>query len=59
MSPVEGSAAAGVLRRDQLDQLLDAIRRRGFRLVGPVVTRRRDLLRRHRVVGGPARRVDR
>jgi sulfhydrogenase subunit beta (sulfur reductase) len=29
-------AAPAVLRRDQLDDLLDAIRRRGFRLVGPV-----------------------
>lgn len=32
-----GSAAPAVLRRDQLDRLLDAIRQRGFRLVGPVV----------------------
>jgi len=32
-----GAAAPGVLRRDDLDRLLDAIRRRGFRLVGPVV----------------------
>jgi len=32
-----GPTATAVLRRDQLDQLLDAIRRRGFRLLGPVV----------------------
>ena len=29
--------APAVLRRDGLDQLFDAIRRRGFRLVGPVL----------------------
>src|ERR1043165_8320215 len=28
-----------VVRRDELDRLLDAIRRRGFRLVGPIVER--------------------
>ena len=32
----DGGTAA-VLGRDDLDRLLDAIRRRGFRLVGPVV----------------------
>lgn len=36
MSPGTGSPTA-VLRRDELDRLLDAIRRRGFRLVGPVL----------------------
>jgi ferredoxin len=35
--PEEGPGPA-VLRRDALDGLLDAIRRRGFRLVGPVVS---------------------
>ena len=37
MSTGTGPATPAVLRRDQLDGLLDAIRRRGFRLVGPVV----------------------
>jgi ferredoxin len=37
VSDVAGSLAPAVLRLDQLDDLLDAIRRRGFRLVGPVV----------------------
>ncbi|WP_246115636.1 4Fe-4S dicluster domain-containing protein [Trebonia kvetii] len=37
MSAVTGPATPAVLRRDQLDGLLDAIRRRGFRLVGPVL----------------------
>jgi sulfhydrogenase subunit beta (sulfur reductase) len=36
MSAVTESSHS-VLRRDQLDLLLDAIRRRGFRLVGPVL----------------------
>jgi ferredoxin len=37
MSDVAWPTAPAVLRRDQLDPLLDAIRRRGFRLVGPVL----------------------
>jgi ferredoxin len=37
MSTGTGPATPAVLRRDQLDGLLDAIRRRGFRLVGPVL----------------------
>ena len=37
MSDVAWPMAPAVLRRDQLDPLLDAIRRRGFRLVGPVL----------------------
>ena len=37
MSTGSGPATPAVLRHDQLDPLLDAIRRRGFRLVGPVL----------------------
>jgi hypothetical protein len=37
MSTGTGPATPAVLRRDQLDPLLDAIRRRGFRLAGPVL----------------------
>src|ERR1700751_3748514 len=35
--PAEADEAPVVFPADALDQLLDAIRRRGFRLVGPVI----------------------
>ena len=56
-SPVIAQPLPGpvVIPSSALDQLLDAIRRRGFRLVGRQEGRR-DLLRRHRLGGRPAGR---